>query len=58
MHCMISFRFVLFLTLHILFRIVSQFTDFASFCSVSFRFAVFRFSLNRDPYRIVCINHR
>ena len=42
-HCMISFRFVSFLSLHILFRFVSQFTDFVSFRFVSFRFVVFRF---------------
>ena len=47
---MISFRFVSFLSLHILFRFVSQFTDFVSFRRISFRFVslcfgfvVFRF---------------
>ena len=37
-HWVISFRFVLFLSLHILFRFVSQFTDFVSFRRISFRF--------------------
>jgi hypothetical protein len=35
---MISFRFVSFLSLHVLFRFVSQFTDFVSFRRISFRF--------------------
>jgi hypothetical protein len=37
-HWMISFRFASFLSLHILFRFVSQFTDFVSFRRISFRF--------------------
>ena len=40
---LVSFRFVSFLSLHILFRFVSQFTDFVSFRRISFRFVVFRF---------------
>jgi hypothetical protein len=47
-HCMISFRFVSFLSLHILFRFVFQYTYFVSsrrvsFRCVSFHFVVFRF---------------
>ena len=44
-HCMISFRFVSFLSLHILFRFVFQYTYFVSSRRVSFRFVVFRFIL-------------
>ena len=39
---LVSFRFVSFLSLHILFRFVSQFTDFVSFRRISFRLVVFR----------------
>jgi hypothetical protein len=38
-----DFRFVSFLSLHILFRFDSQFTDFVSFRRISFRLVVFRF---------------
>jgi hypothetical protein len=40
---MISFRFVSFLSLQMLFRFVSQFKDVVSFLRISFRFVVFRF---------------
>ena len=62
---LLSFRFVSFLSLHILFRFVSQFTDFVSFRRISFRFVVFRFcfvsqftysvSFRRISFRFVVI---